>query len=405
MPAECFFATCPRGLESALERELSAIGAQRTQVRPGGVAFCGDLTLAIRANLESRVASRILWRVGEGRYTSAEDIYAGARTLSWADWFGPERTIRVDVSAIDSPLRSLDFVTLRIKDAVCDKLRDLSGSRPSVDTARPDVRVRAFLDSKRWTMYLDTSGDPLFKRTWRESGGIAPLRENLAAGILMLSGWMPGVPLLDPMCGSGTFLVEAAQMSLLRAPGLKRDFAFQKLRPFDLKTFQQAKSALQARALPARPLPIFGRDRDTSVLEFARQNLKNAGVAEAVQLRCGDVLDATAPAPEGVIVVNPPYGIRLGDAAQSRALYPKLGDLLKRRFAGWRAFILSADAELPKAIHLQTSRRTPLFNGAIECRLYEYRMVPGSLRKERSIGEGRRPERASKRSPNCPTRS
>ena len=385
---ESFFAPCPRGLESVLEHELSAIGATGTRVEPGGVAFVGDLVLAMRANLESRVASRILWRIGEGDYATADDIYAGTRALPWSDWFAPERTIRVDVAAIRSPLRSLEFVTLRIKDAVCDTLRDLHGRRPSVDTARPDVRIHAFLDARRWTVYLDTSGEALFKRGWRANSGEAPLRENLAAGILMLAGWQAGTPLLDPMCGSGTFLVEAAQMSLLRAPGLKRTFGFQKLKPFDLKAFQRAKSELQSRVLAPRPLSIFGGDRDAKVLELARCNLANAGVAEAVRLQRQDVLDATPPAPTGLMIFNPPYGIRLGDEAQSRALYPKLGDLLKQRFAGWHVCIFSADAELPKLIHLKASRRTPLFNGALECRLYEFRMVIGSLRRVRSVAEG-----------------
>jgi putative N6-adenine-specific DNA methylase len=385
---ESFFAPCPRGLESVLERELAAIGATGTQVEPGGVAFVGDLVLAMRANLESRVASRVLWRVGAGDYATADDIYAGARALPWSDWFGPERTIRVDVAAIRSPLRSLEFVTLRIKDAVCDAMRDLHGRRPSVDTSRPDVRIHAFLDARRWTMYLDTSGEALFKRGWRVSGGEAPLRENLAAGILMLTGWNAGTPLFDPMCGSGTFLVEAAHMALLRAPGLKRTFGFQKLRPFDLKAFQRAKSELQSRALAARPLAIFGGDRDDRVLELARRNLAEAGVAQAVRLQCQDALDATPPAPDGLMVMNPPYGVRLSDDAHSRALYPKLGDLLKQRFAGWRACIFTADVELPRTIHLKASRRTPLFNGAIDCRLYEYQLVAGSLRRARSVAEG-----------------
>jgi 23S rRNA (guanine2445-N2)-methyltransferase len=382
---QSFFAPCPRGLEVVLEGELSAIGAAQTQVEPGGVAFVGDLVLAMRTNLESRVASRVLWRVGAGYYATADDIYAGTRALPWSDWFGAERTIRVDVAAIRSPLRSLDFVTLRIKDAVCDKLRDLDGRRPSVDTSRPDVRIHAFLDPRRWTVYLDTSGEALFKRGWRSSGGEAPLRENLAAGILMLAGWKVGTPLFDPMCGSGTFLVEAAQMSLLRAPGLKRTFGFQKLRPFDLKAFQRAKAALQSRALDPRPLQILGGDRDPKVLELGQHNLAVAGVADAVRLRCQNVLDATPPAPAGLMIMNPPYGIRLCDDAPLRALYPKLGDLLKQRFAGWHVGVFTADAEFPKLIRLRASRRTPLFNGAIECRLYEYRMVGGSMRRTRDV--------------------
>lgn len=385
---ESFFAPCPRGLESVLAAELTAIGAGETDCKPGGVAFVGELALAMRANLESRVASRVLWRVGAGEYATADDIYTGTRALPWSDWFGPERTIRVDVAAIRSPLRSLDFATLRIKDAVCDALRLSTGQRPSVDTGRPDVRIHAFLDARRWTMYLDTSGEALFKRGWRASGGEAPLRENLAAGILMLSGWTVGTPLYDPMCGSGTFLIEAAQMSLLHAPGLRRAFGFQKLRSFDLKAFQRMQSELQSRVLETKPLPIFGSDRDTGILDLARGNLDQARVSKAIELECRDVLDATAPAAEGVMIMNPPYGVRLRSETQTRALYPRLGDLLKQRFAGWCVCIFTADEELPKLIHLKTSKRTPLFNGAIECRLYEYRMVAGSLRRMPGVAAG-----------------
>ena len=380
MTSEFFFASCPKGLEVVLESEIAAIGAQHTEVKPGGVSFTGDLALAMRTNLESRIASRVLWRVGDGTYGREDDIYSGVRGLPWSDWFGPERTIRVDVAAIRSPVRSLDFVTLRIKDAICDKLRELTGQRPSVNTARPDVRIHSFLDAQRYAVYLDTSGDALFKRGWRGSGGEAPLRENLAAGILKLAGWAPGMPLLDPMCGSGSFLVEAAQIALRRAPGLKRAFGFQRLKPFDLKAFQRIKSELQSRALPVQPLPIFGSDHDVEMVRLAHRNLGAAGMEGAVSLHRYDVVDVEPPAAAGLLVMNPPYGVRLGDEAALRRLYPRLGDLLKRRFTGWRAFIFSADAELPKLIRLKASRRTPLYNGAIKCRLYEYRMVEGSLR-------------------------
>lgn len=385
---EFFFAPCPRGLESVLSAELHGVGAQQMQCKPGGVAFSGDLALAMRVNLESRIASRVLWRVGAGDYATAEDLYVGTRTLAWCDWFGPERTIRVNVTAIRSPLRSLDFATLRIKDAICDELRASTGQRPSVDTAHPDVRIHALLDRRRWTMYLDTSGEALFKRGWRTSGGKAPVRENLAAGILTLSGWTAGTPLYDPLCGSGTFLIEAALMWLRRAPGLRRPFAFQKLKPFDLKAFQRAKSALQSRALDAKSLPIFGSDRDPQALALARENLVEARVADAISLQCCDVFEATAPAAEGVMIMNPPYGVRLGNEAQARSLYPRLGDLLKQRFAGWRVCILTADDALPKLIHLKASKRTPLFNGPIECRLYEYQMVTGSLRRMPRLAAG-----------------
>ena len=204
---EHFFATAPRGLEALLAGELAALGAKEASAVPGGVAFAGDWQLCYRANLWSRLASRVLWRVAEFGYAGEEDLYAAARKPDWMRWFAAERTLRVNVSATKSPLKSLDFATLRIKDAVCDRFREASGSRPSIDRANPDVRVHAFLEAARGALYLDTSGEPLFKRGWRAGAGEAPLRENLAAGIVMLSGWKPGEPLLDPMCGGGTILV------------------------------------------------------------------------------------------------------------------------------------------------------------------------------------------------------
>ena len=211
---ERFFATCPRGLEQLLAQELQELNAEKIHPVGGGVGFGGDFTLCYQTNLESRIASRILWQVAAGRYRNEDDIYRAAYALRWNDWFEPALTIRVDVTATRSPLRSLGFVTLKIKDAVCDKFRDLSGRRPSVDTRQPDVPIQGHLTDRDFTLYLDTTGDPLFKRGQRIAQGEAPLRENLAAGVLRLAGWAPGTVLLDPMCGSGTFLLEAAQMAL-----------------------------------------------------------------------------------------------------------------------------------------------------------------------------------------------
>src|SRR5690349_9041896 len=219
-----FFATCPRGLESVLGEELAGIGADDIEPVEGGVKFGGSFRVCYAANLESRVASRVLWQVAHVPYRSDRDIYGAARALRWHEWFDVGSSIRVDVSAIRAPLKSLDFVTLRIKDAVCDAFRDKTGRRPDVDTRAPDARIHAFLTASHLTLYLDTSGEPLFKRGYRRSAGEAPLRENLAAGILRLAKWGDALPLLDPMCGSGTFLCEAALMALDRAPGLERTF-------------------------------------------------------------------------------------------------------------------------------------------------------------------------------------
>jgi putative N6-adenine-specific DNA methylase len=380
---EEFFATCPRGLEQLLVQELQQLEGENIHAVGGGVEFSGPFPLCYQANLESRIASRVLWRVAADRYRDEDDIYRTAYALPWNDWFEPELTIRVDVTATRSPLTSLNFVTLKIKDAVCDKIRRLSGHRPSVDTGRPDIPIQGYLTDRDFILYLDTTGDPLFKRGKRIAQGEAPLRENLAAGVLRLAGWVPGTPLLDPMCGSGTFLLEAAQMALEVAPGLGRHFAFEKLKNFDKRLWHRLLQQSAGRQKPRVPLAIYGSDLYGEAVKSARTNLAAVGLEQVVSLKQANILEISAPVKEGIIVTNPPYGVRLGEQRELAELYPKLGDVLKKKFSGWRAYILSADMRLPKLIRLAASKRTPLFNGALECRLFEYKMVEGGMRKKR----------------------
>ena len=380
---ERFFATCPRGLEPLLAAELQRLKAETIHAVGGGVQFSGDFPLCYRINLESRIASRILWQVATNRYRNEDDIYRIAYALPWNNWFESKVTLRVDVSAIQCPLTSLNFVTLKIKDAVCDKIRRLAGRRPDVDTRQPDIPIQGHLTERDFTLYLDTTGDPLFKRGQRIVAGDAPLRENLAAGILRLAGWLPGIPLLDPMCGSGTILLEAAHMALDIAPGSGRHFAFEKLTNFDSRRWRELLQQSAARQKPKVPLSIYGSDLSGAAIKAARTNLAAAGLERLVSLKQANVLEITAPAKEGIIVTNPPYGVRIGEQQQLAEFYPKLGDVLKNKFAGWRAYLLSADMRLPKLIRLAASKRTPLFNGALECRLFEYKIVEGSMRKTR----------------------
>jgi len=377
---EYFFASCPRGLEAVLGNELAALGAQGVRTTDGGVHFSGGWLLSYRVNLHSRIASRVLWRVAMADYRSEQDIYDTVHALPWGDWFDVSRTIRVNVAAIKCPLKSLDFATLKIKDAVCDKFRALCGERPNVDTSAPDIRIHAFLEHSRMTLYLDTSGAALFKRGVRQYANIAPLRENLAAGILSLAGWQPGTPLLDPMCGSGTFLIEAVQMSLNIASGIGRNFAFEKLKNFDAAAWQKIRAEAQAAQKPVTALPIHGSDLYGDELKAARLNLENAGLLEAVSLKQANVLEVSAPAEHGILVANLPYGERMGELDELAALYPKLGDALKKKFGGWTAYLLTSDKAILKLMRLSPSRRTPLFNGTIECRLLEYKIVSGSNR-------------------------
>jgi putative N6-adenine-specific DNA methylase len=375
---EHYFAPCPRGLESLLAAELTGLDARDVEPTDGGVAFAGELALAMRANLESRFASRVLWRVGAGPYRDERALYELVKGIDWKCHFAATRTLRVDVSATRSPLQSLEFATLRVKDAVCDRFRADVDVRPSIDKRAPDVRVLAYLTERDATIYLDTSGEPLFKRGYRRDTEEAPLRENLAAGIVALAGWKPGVAFLDPMCGSGTIVAEAALMAADRAPGIARTFGFQKLAWFDGPPWQRMKQAARDRVKtpPASPT-LFASDVAPGAVAKAQANLRAAQVDGFVRVEQADFRTRAAPAANGILVTNPPYGVRLADQEAVARLYPAIGDALKQRFAGWTAYFFTGDLRLPKLIHLKVTRRTPLMNGAIDCRLFEFPMVTG----------------------------
>lgn len=386
MNEQRYFAPCPRGLEAALVDELVSLGARLPQATDGGVGFHGDMHLMYRANLECRLASRILLAVGEFAYRSEDEIYRGARSLPWPTLFDCKRTIRVALSASRSPLRSLDFATLRVKDAVCDAFRDAVGERPSVDTRIPDVRIHVFLDASKASFYVDTSGEPLFKRGWRTSEVDAPLRENLAAGMLRLAGWQPGTPLLDPMCGGGTYLLEAATITLGIAPGAQRGFGFERLCAYDATLWREIRAQSDRARRRIEKLPLFGADRDPRAVGATRKAFQRAGLDDVAHLDRADILEIEPPASEGIMLFNPPYGVRIGEQAELAALYPKLGDRWKQRYAGWRCCVFTADTRLPKLVGLKPSRRIPLYNGAIECRLYIFDIVSGSMRGRRTEG-------------------
>jgi putative N6-adenine-specific DNA methylase len=375
---EHFFAPCPRGLEQALADELQRIDATAIAPADGGVGFQGPRELALNANLESRLASRILWRVGGGRYRSEQDVHALAKAIAWPTHFRADRTLRVDVAATRSPLASLEFATLTIKDAIVDRFRADAGSRPWIDKRMPDVRVHAYLTADEATFYLDTSGEPLFKRGYRRDAEDAPIRENLAAGLVVLSGWRPGTPLLDPMCGSGTIAIEAMLIASNRAPGLSRTFGFQKLAWYDGPTWQRIRQKALDRVLaePREPF-IFASDHSPAAIAKASMNAQAANGDRWLRIEGADVLSRTAPAPSGMLIANPPYGVRLADQQKLAAFYPKLGDALKKGFPGWYAWLFTGDLRLAKLVGLKVARRIPLYNGAIECRLFGIPIVAG----------------------------
>lgn len=405
MPA--LFVPCGQGVEALLADELAAIAGRPAEAGRGGAWVEGDLALAMRLNLECRLGQRVLLPVAEGPYRDESDLYELARRVRWPDWITPEQTLRVDANAHQCPLRSLNFAALRIKDAVCDALREASGARPSVDTRNPTLPLQLFLGPTHASIYVDTTGEALFKRGWRDARGgrvdvkgEAPLKETLAAAMLAAAGWQgrpDDGPLLDPCCGAGTIAIEAAQLACGIAPGLERHFAFERQKPFlPLRAlWQQLRRDARARVHePA--VPVFAGDVSFRMTDFAQRNAERAGVAHAIAFKTADALQRPPPAERGCIVMNPPYGERIAPKGQGQsqstaregfeggadasAFFGALASHWKRHYGGWTAWCLSPEMKLPSLMRLKESRRVPLWNGGIECRLFRFDLVSGSNR-------------------------
>lgn len=378
-----YFASCPRGLEKILSDELKKIKAVSIIEVDGGVSFSGSLETMYRANLESRIATRILFRLKKGEYESEEDLYNSALSIKWTSLFDVSKSIKLSTTGVKCPLKSIDFMTLRIKDAVCDQFRKEVDSRPDVDIREPNVRIHLYLEKNEYQLYLDTSGKPLYQRGFRKSSVVAPLRENLAAGIIGLSGWTPGNVLLDPMCGSGTFLIEAAMIAQNQIPGLKRSFGFEHWKNFDSNLFSKLKTEYKAKVKPISFAKIYGSDIDLRSIRVAKTNLEEAGLAEVVQLSCKNFTEIEPPLSESenILITNPPYGERIGEDIELNSTYPIWATILKQKFAGWRTYFLTNDLRMTKLMRLAPSKKTPLYNGALDCRLFEIMMVKGSNRK------------------------
>ena len=376
-----YFASCPRGLEEILQQELLSINAVDLEKVDGGILFTGNHEVLYKANISSRVATRIMCLVKKGTYENEEDIFKSALDVNWSSLFEVNKTIKVSTTAIKCPLKSVDFMTLRIKDAICDFFRKKFGKRPSVEVREPDIKVHLFLERNNFSLYLDASGDPLYQRGFRAASVEAPIKENLAAGIIELSGWKPGQAFLDPMCGSGTFLIEAALIATNQAPGLKRDFGFMAWKNFDKALFKNIKKSYQNAIIQKDFLRIYGSDKDLRAIRVSKKNLVLAGFEDCIQLACKQFNEIKPPLDKGVLVTNPPYGERIGDDEELDNAYPDWARTLKQSFAGWRTYFLTNDFRMPKLMRLAPSKKTPLFNGALDCRLFEIKMVAGSNRK------------------------
>ena len=428
------FLPCAAGVEDLLAHEvhdLTGLQGQDLLTRRGGVMAKASWRDAMRLNLHSRLAQRVLVQLSYTDYRSEQDLYRAASEVAWEIWFTPKQTIKVEVTAQHSPLTSLNFAGLKIKDAVCDRFRDKAhGVRPDVNTQWPDVRIYTHLTTDSCSIYIDTSGEPLFKRGWREDKGEAPLKETLAAAMIAASGWADGdddlLPLYDPCCGSGTIAIEAAQIACNIAPGSLRRFAFEKYIPFQQHVWDGIKA--EAAAAVVKPEPgqsalIYGSDVAHRMVDFAQRNAERAGVADVIEFRGGDALQRMPPTDiPGVLILNPPYGDRIAVAgvsgagarrsgapnrgdrndaplpdyeAQSGAreqavtedggeFFSQLATHWKKNFSGWTGWILTPDLKLPSKMRLKESRRVPMWNGPIECRMFKFDMVKGAARDRKT---------------------
>ncbi|WPB57240.1 THUMP domain-containing class I SAM-dependent RNA methyltransferase [Xylophilus sp. GOD-11R] len=400
------FLPCAAGVEGYLADEvhrLTGLAGMDLQTLRGGVLARASWRDAMALNLHSRLAQRVLVQLSNTLYRNERDLYEAASGVAWEIWFTTRQSFKIEVTAQHSPLQSLNFAALKIKDAVADRFRDKTGVRPDVNTQWPDVRIHVHLTTDRATLYIDTSGEPLFKRGWREDKGDAPLKETLAAAMIAASGWDPHgadpQPLYDPCCGSGTIAIEAAQIACRIPAGAHRRFAFEKLLPYQAHVWTALRDEAEA-AVCEPPVPVFGSDVSHRMVDFAQRNAERASVAAAVEFRGGDALQRMPPAERGTMLLNPPYGERIavagvagqraGDVArQSREtaltedggdFFPALATHWKRNFAGWTAWMLTPDAKLPGRMRLKESRRVPMWNGPIECRLFKFDMIAGSAR-------------------------
>jgi putative N6-adenine-specific DNA methylase len=373
-----YFATVARGLELIAAQELERLGAQ--EVRPDftGVHFVGDRSLLYRVNLWARTIFRVLVTLREFPCPDGDRLYQEVQKIDWDEYLQPHNTLAVNATGGNRQLNHTHFTALQVKNAIVDQQRRQFGQRSSINTENPDLLINVHIYQNRGILSLDSSGGSLHRRGYRPAMGIAPLKETLAAALLDMAEWEPSLPFLDPLCGSGTLPLEASLKALNIAPGLfRKQFAFEKWPDFDEALWQQLLNEAENSELSELKAPIFGCDRDLDILNQARINAEQCGVADKVRFTQTDLSVLSlleAPADNGVIICNPPYGERLGDATELGDLYKLLGDVFKQCFKGWTAFVLTGNKELAKRIGLKAARRIPVYNGSIACTLLKYEL-------------------------------
>ena len=386
-----FFATCSKGVEDLVLKELEQLGISDTKVHTGGVGFTCSVELAYKTCLWSRVASRILLQLKAFEISSDDDLYKEIIDVDWSEHFNEEQTLAIDCFSSHSVVNNSHYATLRVKDAIVDQFMQNASQRPSIDRDDPDIRINAYLSDKECLLYLDLSGDALHKRGYREFAGNAPIRETLAASMLYRAKWpdyySKGLPFYDPMCGSGTIVIEAAMMAANIAPGLLREqsgrkFGFYGWKQFDSQAWQTIlDDAEEKRKLGLRELPVIcGSDNDEKLVGIARNNIKDAGLPSFIKISLQDASSDLKPYTEeqGLIVTNPPYGKRIGQVQLLRTLYHRFGQQLKANFNGWTAVVITTEQELARSIAMRAFRKNALFNGALKSTLYQYKINSGN---------------------------
>jgi putative N6-adenine-specific DNA methylase len=377
-------ATCSLGLEEVVARELLALGVRQVAPGRGVVRFEGTLATVCRAVLWLRAAMRVMVRLAGGRAVDRRSLYDLAVDVTWEEWFAPEVSFAVDVAGRSRAFANSAFAALVVKDAIVDRLRARWGTRPDVDRRSPDLRVHLHLGEGVAELSLDGAGEPLSHRGYRPRGGPAPLAESLAAGILLLAGYDGGVPLVDPMCGTGTIAIEGALIATNTAPGLHRRFACERWACHDPEQLGRLRDEARGLVRGARA-PVIARDADPRAVAATRRNAAEAGLTGVIAAEQGDIDTLAVPGPGTIVVMNPPYGQRLGSAAALPALYRRIGDALKRGAVGCTAWLLAGDRELAKQVGLRADGKVRLFNGPIECRLLRFDLYAGS----RGVATGR----------------
>ncbi|ASC74174.1 Putative RNA methyltransferase [Halomicronema hongdechloris C2206] len=370
-----YFATVARGLETLAAEELVALGAHGVEPQFCGVAFQGHVELLYRVNLWARLPFRILVHLAQVPCQDAKALYQGIQRLDWSAHLTPAETLAVRVTGKNRQLNHSHFTALQVKNAIVDQQRHYWGRRSSVDVQTADVQANVHIQRQQAIVSLDSSGRSLHRRGYRPAVGAAPLKESLAAALVRLTGWQGDVPLLDPLCGSGTLPLEAALQALDVAPGLlDSTFGFQRWPDFDANLWQALLQEAQARRRPSLPVPILGCDRNSDVIRQARHNAQACGLADQVRFFQQALATLDAPADQGIILCNPPYGERMGHPAELADFYRLLGDVLKQRFKGWTAFILSGNKELARHIGLKSAQRFPVYNGSLPCQWMKYEL-------------------------------